>query len=83
LPEEYRDSKGRRMMSNVLVAYGHCSSNKERQHLEVVKAGDVIALSGTPAGSNTNDHLHYEVHLLQGDMNLPNPRAQNVVAQCL
>jgi uncharacterized protein YgiM (DUF1202 family) len=76
LPEEYRDSKGRRMMSNVLVAYGHCSSNKERQHLEVVKAGDVIALSGTPAGTNTNDHLHYEVHLLQGDMNLPNPRTK-------
>jgi len=74
LPEEFRDSKGNRMMSNVLVAYGHMASNTEREKFEVVKAGDVIGLSGTPAGSNTNDHLHYEVHLLQGDNNLPNPR---------
>jgi len=72
---EYRDAQGRRMMSNVLVAYGHMSNNALRQHLEVVKAGDVIGLSGTPAGTSTNDHLHYEVHLLQGDENLPNPRA--------
>lgn len=75
LPEKYRDSKGRRMMSNVLVAYGHLSSNKERAHKEVVKAGDVIGLGGTPAGMNYNDHLHYEVHLMTGDMDLSNRRS--------
>jgi murein DD-endopeptidase MepM/ murein hydrolase activator NlpD/SH3-like domain-containing protein len=71
MPENYRDAKGKRMMSNVLVAYGHLSDNNQRQHREVVKAGDVIAIGGTPAGSSDNDHLHMEVHLLQGDMNLP------------
>lgn len=72
LPERFRDAQGRRMMSNVIVAYGHMSNSSLRKHLEVVKAGDVIGLSGTPAGMSTNDHLHYEVHLLQGDPNLPN-----------
>jgi|GEM_PF-505016 len=72
LPEKYRDSQGRRMMSNVLVAYGHMSNASLRKKHEIVKAGDVIGLAGTPAGSTTNDHLHYEIHLLQGDPNMPN-----------
>lgn len=75
LPERFKDSKGRRMMSNVLVAYGHMSNNSLRKKHEVVRAGDVIGLAGTPAGSTTNDHLHYEVHLLQGDPNMPNNAA--------
>ncbi len=74
LPERFRDSQGRRMMSNVLVAYGHTSDNRIRNNHDVVSAGDVIGLSGTPAGSSTNDHLHYEVHLLTGDNTLPNAR---------
>lgn len=75
LPDRYRDAQGRRMMSNVIVAYGHMSNNRMRNHLDVVRAGEVIGLGGTPAGTSTNDHLHYEVHLLTGDNNLPNARA--------
>lgn len=71
LPEAYRDSQGRRMMSNVIVAYAHMSNNQMRRHLEVIHAGEVIGLSGTPMMSGTNAHLHFEVHLLQGDPHLP------------
>ncbi len=81
LPEKYRDNKGRRMLSNVLVAYGHMSNNTLRKNHEMVKAGDVIGLSGTPAGINYNDHLHYEVHLLQGDADLPNKTDVRLLAE--
>jgi hypothetical protein len=74
LPERYRDNRGRRMMSNVLVAYGHMSNNDIKQELDVVKAGEVIGYSGTPAGSLDNDHLHLEVHLLGGDGKFMNLR---------
>lgn len=74
LPERYRDAQGQRMLSNVIVAYGHLSNSKIRKDHEIVKAGQVIALGGTPAGTTTNDHLHYEVHTLVGDTNLPNAR---------
>lgn len=77
LPPEYRDSKGRRMMSNVIVGYAHMSENALHDHLTVVRAGEVIGLSGTPGMSGTNDHLHIEVHLLQGDENLPRYRQRN------
>lgn len=71
LPEKYRDEQGRRMMSNVLVAYAHMNNNGVRQHLEVVQAGDIVGYSGTPGGVGSNAHLHLEVHLLEGDPNLP------------
>jgi murein DD-endopeptidase MepM/ murein hydrolase activator NlpD len=74
LPERFRDSKGRRMMSNILVAYGHMSNNTVRKELDVVKAGDIIGISGTPAGSTTNDHLHLEVHFLSGNIGYLNLR---------
>lgn len=81
LPEKYRDAKGRRMLSNVLVAYGHMSNNTMRANHEIVKAGDIIGLSGVPAGSSSNDHLHYEVHLLQGDATLPNKTDLKLLAE--
>lgn len=74
LPDRFKDSKGRRMMSNIIVAYGHMSNNTLKNDLTVVKAGDVIGLSGTPAGSTTNDHLHLEVHWLSGDTGFLNLR---------
>ncbi|MBZ0285175.1 MAG: N-acetylmuramidase domain-containing protein [Anaerolineae bacterium] len=74
LPERFNDSKGRRMMSNILVAYGHMSNNALKKELDVVKAGEVIGVSGTPAGSTTNDHLHLEVHWLSGDTGFLNVR---------
>lgn len=74
LPERFKDAEGRRMMSNVLIAMGHLSNGSVRQNHEVVRKGDVIGHTGTPAGSSSNDHLHYEIHLINGDPNLPNPR---------
>ncbi|MCU0511808.1 MAG: peptidoglycan DD-metalloendopeptidase family protein [Anaerolineae bacterium] len=71
LPPTHRDSAGRRLLSNVLVAYAHMNDNRRREHLEVVRAGDEIGTSGTPAGSGSNAHLHLEVHLLEGDPVLP------------
>lgn len=80
LPEQYRDSQGRRMMSNVLVAYGHLTDNSQREHREVVQAGDIIGIGGEPVGSVDNDHLHLEVHLLQGDPNLPYSRDRGLLS---
>lgn len=74
LPERFKDSKGRRMMSNIIVAHGHMSNNAVKKNLDVVKAGEVIGISGTPAGSTTNDHLHMEVHWLSGDTGFLNVR---------
>lgn len=80
LPERFRDAQGRRMMSNVLIAMGHLSNGSVRKQLEVVSKGDVIGYTGTPAGSNVNDHLHYEIHLINGDPSLPNPRTSKMLS---
>jgi murein DD-endopeptidase MepM/ murein hydrolase activator NlpD len=67
LPAQFKDTSGNRQMSNVLVAYAHLSNNDLKKEGDIVKAGDVIGISGTPAGESDNDHLHIEVHLLAGD----------------
>ncbi len=74
LPERFKDAQGRRMMSNVLVAYAHMSDNRVKNQFDVVKAGDVIGISGTPGGQGFNDHLHLEVHLLSGNTAFRNVR---------
>ncbi len=74
LPDRFRDANGRRMLSNVLVAYAHLSDNTVRDELATVKAGEVIGISGMPAGETSNDHLHMEVHLLDGDPSFLNLR---------
>lgn len=80
LPDHIRDSQGRRMLSNVLVAYGHMADNTMVQRHEIVQAGQVIGTSGypinvgqggVPAPQPNNAHLHYEVHLLSGDPSYP------------
>jgi hypothetical protein len=68
-----------RMLSNVLIAYGHMSNNKVVKKHEIVKAGQIIGYSGFPRFSDgstdpKNAHLHMEIHLLSGDNNTPRPR---------
>ena len=72
LPPSVVDTKGNRMLSNLLVAYAHLSDNTIVKRHDVVKAGDVIAKSGSPGGQPGNAHLHLETHLLSGDSHLPN-----------
>jgi murein DD-endopeptidase MepM/ murein hydrolase activator NlpD len=71
LPPRFRDANGRRMLSNVLVAYAHMHDNTVVQRNTVVSAGQVIGIGGRPFGASDNDHLHLEVHLLSGDDRLP------------
>lgn len=78
LPEKYRDAQGRRMLSNVMVGYAHMSNNAVVARRQVVKAGDVIGISGRPAGQTSNDHLHLEVHMLSGDNALPRPGSRKL-----
>jgi murein DD-endopeptidase MepM/ murein hydrolase activator NlpD len=79
LPDKYKDSQGNPMMSNVLVAYAHMSDNTSyKKELDVVRAGEIIGLSGTPSGQPGNDHLHLEVHLLEGDTHLLQPNTSLV-----
>ena len=74
LPERFKDANGQRMMSNIIIAYAHLSNNAVKNEFDVVKAGDVIGISGCPAGSTSNDHLHMEVHFLSGDSGFLNLR---------
>lgn len=70
-PSVTNPANGKRMLSNVLVAYAHLSDNSIVKRHDIVKAGDVIGRSGFPGGQPNNAHLHLEVHLLSGDQNLP------------
>jgi murein DD-endopeptidase MepM/ murein hydrolase activator NlpD len=89
LPERFKDSQGRRMMSNVLVAYAHTSDNSLKNQFDVVKAGDQIAISGVPRDRDrttgklvletNNAHLHMEVHLLTGDNQLVRPSQRQLL----
>ena len=72
LPPSVVDAQGNRMLSNLLVAYGHLSDNSIVKRHAVVNAGDVIGKSGFPGGQPNNAHLHLETHILSGDNNLPN-----------
>jgi murein DD-endopeptidase MepM/ murein hydrolase activator NlpD len=81
LPEKFRDSQGRRMMSNVLVAMGHLSNGSLIAKHGIVKKGDLIGYTGVPAGSTSNDHLHYEIHMINGEPNLPNQRTNKMLTE--
>jgi murein DD-endopeptidase MepM/ murein hydrolase activator NlpD len=74
LPERFKDANGNRMLSNIIVAYAHLSNNTVKNEFDVVKAGEVIGISGRPAGATSNDHLHMEVHFLSGDNGFLNLR---------
>ncbi len=80
LPDSVRDSQGRRMLSNVLVAYGHLSDNSVVKRHDVVKAGQTIGISGRPFGETSNDHLHMEIHLLSGDSHLPRNSSRRILS---
>ncbi|HLY27586.1 MAG TPA: M23 family metallopeptidase, partial [Aggregatilineales bacterium] len=79
LPDSVRDANGKRMLSNVLAAYGHLSNNSIVHRHQEVKAGDVIGLSGYPVGEPNNAHLHLELHLLSGDNALPHPSSRRLL----
>ncbi len=79
MPTSANDAQGRRTMSNVLVAYGHLSDNTRVKRHDVVKAGDVIGISGRPYGETGNDHLHMEVHLLSGDSKIYRPSGRQLL----
>lgn len=76
LPERFRTPEGERVLSNVLVAYGHLTGNPTTQLVrpgDVVQAGQIIGTSGWPVytredGSvgvqGNNAHLHLQVHLV-------------------
>jgi hypothetical protein len=76
LPEQYRTPEGARVLSNVIVAYGHLTGDPAGEIVHVgdeVRAGQIIGTSGWPVytrddGSTgiqyNNAHLHLEVHLV-------------------
>ncbi|MBI5961205.1 MAG: M23 family metallopeptidase [Chloroflexi bacterium] len=83
LPEQYRAADGSRLLSNVIVAYGHLTGDPTSQLVKVgddVRAGQIIGTSGWPVYiredggteiQSNNAHLHLEVHLVtDGTRNL-------------
>lgn len=76
LPETYRAVDGSRLLSNVIVAYGHLTGDPTTELVrpgEEVRAGQIIGTSGWPIyrredGTVTiqgnNAHLHVQVHLV-------------------
>jgi murein DD-endopeptidase MepM/ murein hydrolase activator NlpD len=76
LPDTIRDADGARVLSNLVVAYGHLTGDPTSDLVRVgdeVKAGQVIGTSGWPVytlddGSMglqyNNAHLHLETHLI-------------------
>lgn len=76
LPEQVRKPDGSRVLSNVIVAYGHLTGSPTSQIARVgsvVKAGQIIGTSGWPIYTHddgradvqyNNAHLHLEVHLI-------------------
>lgn len=76
LPEAYRAADGSRLLSNVIVAYGHLTGDPTAELVHIgdeVRAGQVIGTSGWPvyrrddgtvAIQGNNAHLHVQVHLV-------------------
>jgi len=76
LPEQYRTPDGARVLSNVVVAYGHLTGDPTSELVFVgdeVYAGEIIGTSGWPLYTRNdgslgiqynNPHLHLEVHLV-------------------
>jgi len=76
LPETFRKPDGSRVLSNVIVAYGHLTGSPTTQIVRVgstVQAGQIIGTSGWPIYTRddggigiqyNNAHLHLEVHLV-------------------
>ncbi len=77
LPEKYRKADGTRILSNMVVAYGHLTGDPTSELVRVgdeVRAGQIIGTSGWPVyrrddgtiGVQTNNaHLHLETHLIR------------------
>ena len=80
LPERYRNPRGERVLSNVIVAYGHLTGNPSAEIVRVgdrVHAGQIIGTSGWPVYTREdgsvgvqggNAHLHLQVHLITDGM---------------
>jgi hypothetical protein len=76
LPAQYRTADGARVLSNVIVGYGHLSGDPPAQIVQLgsqVQAGQIIGTSGWPVLSGddgspivqrNNAHLHLEIHLI-------------------
>lgn len=76
LPAQFRAADGSRVLSNVVVAYGHLMGDPPSdiaQPGDVVRAGQVIGTSGWPVYTRSdgsvgvqgnNAHLHLETHLV-------------------
>ena len=83
LPEKYLKPDGSRVLSNVIVGYGHLTGDPTAQIVHAgdeVRAGQIIGTSGWPVYTRddgsveiqaNNAHLHLEVHLItDGQQNL-------------
>lgn len=90
LPERYRRPDGSRVLSNVVVGYGHLTGDPTADLVRAgdeVRAGQIIGTSGWPVyirddGSvgiqGNNAHLHLEVHLItDGERQLGNRQPFN------
>lgn len=76
LPDRYRKPDGSRVLSNVIVGYGHLTGDPTSHLVQpgsVVQAGQIIGTSGWPLyvkddgslGIQVNNaHLHLEVHFI-------------------
>lgn len=75
LPEKFRRDDGSRVLSNVIVGYGHVSADSPPLvHAgQEVRAGEIIGNSGCPMfttdegsviAQRNNPHLHLEVHFV-------------------
>jgi murein DD-endopeptidase MepM/ murein hydrolase activator NlpD len=83
LPDKYRKPDGSRVLSNVIVGYGHLTGDPTAQIVRVgdeVQAGQIVGTSGWPVYTRddgsveiqaNNAHLHLEVHFVtDGRQNL-------------
>jgi len=76
LPDTVRKPDGSRVLSNLIVAYGHLTGDPTSEIVRVgdeVRAGDIIGTSGWPVYTrddgtlgiqHNNAHLHLETHLV-------------------